>query len=121
MTRIPIKYAGPYTTILTVTGAPPSSAYLEIDTTYMHVRMGRAFRAEIPRRAVKAVETFRSVVSVGVHGWRGRWIVNGAHGPIARIVLDTPVHARVLGVPVRLREVLVSVDDVAELKGLLLG
>ena len=51
-----------------------------------------------------------------MHGWRGRWLVNGAHRPIARITLALPGRARVLGFPVQLRELLVSVDDVAELR-----
>jgi hypothetical protein len=46
--------------------------------------------------------------------------VNGAHRPIARITLALPVSARVLGVKVQLRELLVSVDDVAQLQRLLL-
>ena len=32
----------------------------------------------------------RPVVSIGVHGWRGRWLVNGAHRPIAAIRLAAP-------------------------------
>jgi hypothetical protein len=59
-------------------------------------------------------------MSVGVHGWRGRWLVNGANRPIGRITLSLPAKARVLGVRISLRELLVSVDDVAELQRLLL-
>jgi hypothetical protein len=59
-------------------------------------------------------------VSIGVHGWRGRWLVNGASRPIARIVLALPTHAFVLGFRVHLSELLVSVDDVAGLRRLLL-
>ncbi len=121
MTRIPIKYARPFTAILRITGAPPSTAYLDVDGERVRARMGRSFRAEFPRDAITSVDEFRHVVSVGVHGWRGRWIVNGAHAPMACIVLKTPVRARVLGVPVRLRELCVSVDDIAELKRVLLG
>ena len=32
----------------------------------------------------------RPVVSVGVHGWKGRWLVNGAHRPIAVITSAQP-------------------------------
>ena len=28
--------------------------------------------------------------SIGVHGWRGSWIVNGAASPIARLTIDPP-------------------------------
>jgi hypothetical protein len=47
-------------------------------------------------------------------------MVNGAHRPIARITFALPVTARVLGVAVQVRELLVSVDDVAELQRALL-
>jgi hypothetical protein len=121
MTRVPIKYTEPFSALLTMTGAPPRAAYLDIDDDKVRVQMGRAFRVAFPRRAVVSVDDSPHVVSVGAHGWRGRWIVNGTHRPIARIVLDEPVRARVIGVPVKLRELLVSVDDVAELERLLLG
>ena len=53
----------------------------------------------------------RRALSVGVHGWRGRWLVNGASAPLVGIVLHDPVPARVLGFRIHLREVIVSVDD----------
>ena len=121
MTRVPIRYAKPYSAVLRATGTPPSAAYLEIDGDKVRVRMGWAFRAKFTRTAVASVTQFRRVVSVGVHGWNGRWIVNGANEPIARVVLEPAARARVIGVPVRLRELLVSVDDIAELERLLLG
>ncbi len=121
MKRVAIKYAQPYTTILRATGTPPAAAYIEVDGDNVRAHMGWAFHAAFRRSAVASVEQDRRFVSVGVHGWRGRWIVNGTHGPIARIALDAPTQARVMGVPVQLRELLVSVDDVAELKRLLLG
>ncbi len=46
--------------------------------------------------------------------------MNGANRPIAKITFALPVHARVLGFRVTLRELLVSVDDVAELQRALL-
>jgi hypothetical protein len=121
MTRVPLKYSQPYTAILRTTGTPPSTAYIEVDGDKVCAHMGWAFRAEFARTAVASVAQYRRVVSVGVHGWRGRWVVNGTNGPIACIALNAPARARVMGVPVRLRELLVSVDDVAELKRLLLG
>ena len=50
-------------------------------------------------------------VTAGAHGWRGRWLVNGASSPIVAIRLRSPTRAWVAGYPVRLREVLVSVAD----------
>jgi hypothetical protein len=99
---------------------PPRFAYLEIDGNNVRVRMSYAFRSRFSRGDISGVGTHRPVVSIGVHGWRGRWMVNGAHRPIARITFALPVTARVLGVAVQVRELLVSVDDVAELQRALL-
>lgn len=119
-TRVPIRYSPTWTWVLASCFLPPRSAFIEIDGDAIHVRMGYAFRTQFARGDISTVEPRGSVVSVGVHGWRGRWLVNGANSPIARIVLAPPRSAFVLGVPVRLSELLVSVDDVAGLQRLLL-
>ncbi len=49
--------------------------------------------------------------SRGAHGWRGRWLVNGAGDGLVVIDISPPARARVTGVPVRLRELTVSVED----------
>ena len=120
MTRIPIKYSKAWAWLLTIMLLPQRFSYIEVDGDTIRVRMSYGFRARFTRGDVSAVDTNRFAVSIGVHGWRGRWLVNGAHRPIARISLALPVKARVLGVGVRVRELLVSVDDVAELQRLLL-
>ena len=120
ITRIPIKYSSTWTWLLTLCAAPPRSAFIEVDGATIRVRMGVAFRTRFSRGDISSVEARGPVVSVGVHGWRGRWLVNGANRPIARIVLALPTHAFVLGFRVQLSELLVSVDDVAALRRLLL-
>jgi len=119
-TRFAIKYSKPWSWLLAIVIIPSHLAYLEIDGNTIRVRMSWAFRAKFTRGDVSGVGTHRPVVSVGVHGWRGRWLVNGANRPIARITFALPVKARVLGVGIQLRELLVSVDDVAELQRALL-
>lgn len=119
-TRIPIRYSKAWSFVLDLVLLPPHSAYLEIDDATVRVRMGYAFDATFARADVFAVgEWPTAVVSIGVHGRRGRWLVNGASRPIARITMARPVRAHVLGVAVKLSELLVSVDDVARLEGLL--
>ena len=118
--RVPIKYSKAWSWLLTITFTPASSAYIEIGDDDIRVRMSHAFRSTFTRAEVGAVTDNPSVISIGVHGWNGRWLVNGAHSPIARITFVTPVRARVLGVPIHLRELLVSVDDVAQLQRALL-
>jgi hypothetical protein len=118
--RIPIRYTKAWSWLLTIALIPPRLSYIEIEGTTIRVCMAYAFRTRFARSDISAVTTNRPVVSVGVHGWRGRWLVNGANRPIARITLALPARARVLGFPVVLRELLVSVDDVAQLQRALL-
>jgi hypothetical protein len=90
---------------------PPKAAYLHLNLDSVRVRMGVGFRAEFPRASIRSPRRVRNQISIGVHGGRGGWLVNGASGPLVAFCLDPPTRARVYGVPVRLREVAVSVDD----------
>ena len=117
MTRIQIKYANAWSWLLTILGAPPAWADLRVDNRgRVRVRMSFFFRTRFDRANVMSVAPYRTCVSIGAHGWNGRWLVNGANRPIAAITLLEPVRARVLGFPVHLRELLVSVDDVDQLR-----
>ena len=111
MIRIPIRYGSPWRWILPLFGLPRGFAYIQVDGDVVKVRMGWAFRAKFSRVDVIEVVDHRPVVSIGAHGWKGRWLVNGAHRPIAIIRLSHPAHARVVGFPVTVREIFVSVDD----------
>ena len=83
-----------------------------VDGDEVTVRYGVGFRATFPRSAIRGVEPWSGRVGGwGAHGWRGRWLVNGSSKGIVRLVLDPEQRARVLGVPVKLRELRVSVDD----------
>ena len=96
--RIPIRYGNPWRWLLPLLLLPARSAYIRIDGD---------------------VVKHRPVVSIGAHGWNGRWLVNGAHRPIAVIKLAEKSRARVVGFPVKLTELLVSVDDRDMLRELL--
>ena len=78
------------------------------------VSLGWAFRVAVPRGAIQAVDSVPwQRYSIGAHGWRGRWLVNNAPGPLVRIRIEPTTTGRLLGVPVRIRELTLSVDDVA--------
>ncbi len=111
MIRIPIKYSAPWTWIFPLLLLPERWAYIEIDGGLVRIRMGWGFRVTFSRSDILEVVDHRWVVSAGAHGWKGRWLVNGAHQPIAVIRLSHLAHLRVLGFPVTVREILVSVDD----------
>ena len=87
---------------------------VEVTRTALLVSMGWSFRVAVPRAAITAVDSVPwRRVSVGAHGWRGRWLVNTASRPLVRVRVEPSTPGRVLGVPVRIRELTLSIDDVA--------
>ena len=111
----PIRY-GVFRPLLWLLGAGPRGSAVEVDADCLRTRMGWHFRAEVPLASVRAVRPFRGLVGgIGVHGWRGQWLVNGAARGVVEIDIDPPAWARVLGVPVRLRKLQVSVESPEEL------
>ena len=74
--------------------------------------MGWAFRSRFPRSAVASLSRLeRRPVSRGVHGFMGRWLVNGSGRGIVSLELSPRQRAYVMGFPVRLRQLLVSVAE----------
>jgi hypothetical protein len=111
-TRFPIRFDPWYALLSTSLLLLPSDSWVEVSDDQVHVRMGWAFRATFPRSAVVATRRLESrPLSRGVHGLFGRWLVNGAGDRILVMELRPTQRARVIGFPVRLRELLVSVDD----------
>jgi hypothetical protein len=109
--QIPIRYGriGPLFVLL---GLSKLSSHIVIDDDQVAVRMSWAFSTSFPRTSVRsaAVEPRRVWWAIGVHGWRGRWLVNGSTDGIVWIGVEPQARARVLGIPVRLRTLGVSVD-----------
>ncbi|MGE0795149.1 MAG: hypothetical protein AB7H43_10620 [Acidimicrobiia bacterium] len=83
----------------------------------LQVRMGPFFRADVPldRVAGVAVATPPRLAGVGVHGWKGSWVVNGRLGPAAVVDIDPPVRARVCSVPVKAHRLALGVTRPAAL------
>ncbi len=97
--------------LMTPLGLGARRSRIRVDST-VHVQMGWGFRTTFPRSAVASVEQpTRAPLSRGVHGWRGSWLVNGAGRPLVDIRLQPPQRAWVVGFPVRLSRLIVSVDD----------
>lgn len=117
----PIRY-GLFRPLLSVMGAGPSLSGVSLDGDHLGVRMGWAFRADIPLASVTGAERFRGLVGgIGVHGWRGTWLVNGSATGVVNIHIDPPAPAKVLGFPVKLRTLQVSVEEPDELLAALSG
>lgn len=82
--------------------------------------MGWGFRATFPLRAVVSTRVVaQRPISRGVHGFAGRWLVNGSGDGILEIHLDPTQRGYVLGFPVRLRRLMVSVADPMSLGSML--
>jgi hypothetical protein len=93
-------------------GLGPAQSGVEVSDTTVEVRLGWGFRARFPRSAVVGAEPYDGRIwAWGAHGWRGRWLVNGSSRGIVVVRLEPVQRARVIGFPVKLRELAVSVDD----------
>lgn len=78
----------------------------------LDVQLGLAFRGIVPRSSIGAAKRWRGpVYGWGAHGWRGRWLVNGSSKGIVVLTLEPPAKGRVLGFPVLVRELAMSMED----------
>lgn len=112
MARFPIRFDRWYSVLSSALLLLPSGCYLEIEGDTVTCRMGWAFQASFPRSAIaKASRLDDRPLSRGAHGFAGRWLVNGAGDRILTIELNPEQRASVIGFPVRLRQLMVSVDD----------
>ncbi|WP_242394786.1 hypothetical protein [Anaeromyxobacter oryzisoli] len=110
--RFPIRFDAAYRILSSALLLPPSDSFVEVEDDEVRVRMAWAFRARFRRSAVmSATEHQQKPLSRGVHGVAGRWLVNGSGGGIVNITLGPSQRGFVMGFPVRLRNLLVSVED----------
>lgn len=87
---------------------------IDVNRAVLVVTLGWSFRVAVPRGAIQAVDSVPwRRHSIGAHGWRGRWLVNTTPGPLVRVRIEPATTGRILGFPVRVRELTLSIDDVA--------
>jgi len=78
----------------------------------VEVQLGIAFRGTVDRSSIRSVSGWRGrVFGWGAHGWSGRWLVNGSSKGIVVLGIEPPARARVLGFPVTVRELGLSLED----------
>ena len=120
--RFPISFDAGYRALSSLLLLSPSRSYVEVDGQEVLVRMGWAFSSRFSRRAVVSVtESASTPMSRGVHGFGGRWLVNGSGRGILSVKLNPSQRAYVTGFPIRLRELLVSVEEPRIVAEALLG
>jgi hypothetical protein len=98
--------------ILVAAGLGRRWSRVTVEEDRVVVVMSYGFRSAIDRSAIRSISVLKGrVMGWGAHGWRGRWLVNGSSQGIVVLAIDPPARARVLGVPVRVRELAVSLED----------
>ena len=107
--RFPIRFDTAFRVLSRTLLLSPDEAYVEVADDLMHVKFSWAFRATFPRSSVASTSVYpRKPLSRGVHGFGGRWLVNGAGDGILELAFEPAQRAHVLGWPVTLRCLLVS-------------
>jgi len=95
--------------------AGPRRCRVTIRSAQLEVTMGAggwSFAAGVPRTSIAGVARVSGPVwSWGAHGWRGRWLINGSGRGLVRLTIHPTGRGRCLGVPVKLRELTLSLDD----------
>ena len=111
--RFGISYSSFNRALLTALGMGPKRSFVAVTDDTVTVRMGWAFRCEIPRSSIASVHLDDDRVwGWGVHGWGGRWLVNGSSAGLVRVDLDPAVPSKAVGpFGVSLRTLRVSVDE----------
>ena len=121
-TTFPIRFDRPSGIPMTVLGAGPKVSRVKVSSSTVDIRMGWAFQATIPREDVasarpldRGLSELRGPLGLsvlrGVNYWRGTALVNGAGTGLVEITLDRPKWVRLGPLRVRMRRLIVSVED----------
>ena len=98
--------------LLTLVGMPASAAYVDVTDDEVIVKMSWGFSATIPRSSIRGVRVLDTkVISIGVHGWRGKWLVNGAADRLVALDIDPAAKARTMFIPIKLTRLTLSLEN----------
>lgn len=77
----------------TLMGGGPGRGGVEVDSAVLRVRMAD-FHLDIPRGSVRSAarSDHQTRGTIGVHGRRGHWLVNGSHNGLVELVIDPPCY-----------------------------
>lgn len=111
-TRFEFSYSRLLLWLFVILGVGPGLSRVAVGPDRVHVRMGWAFSAGIPRGAIRSAgHDTDLVLGWGVHGWGGTWLVNGSSRGLVRLRIDPRARAHVMGFPVRLHTLRLSLAD----------
>lgn len=120
--RFYIRFNKWYAILSSLLFIPPSRSYLELDDQHVRVRMAWGFYSHFPRTAIASISLMQRkgiILSRGIHGWGGRWLVNGSAQGIVCIDLMSQQRGYVMGFPIQLSQLLISLEKPAALIELL--
>jgi hypothetical protein len=107
-----LRYGAVSKHLLNLIASGPARSGIALNDADLGIVMGRSFNGRAPRDAVTSARALAdTVVSRGVHGWRGDWLVNGAGDGLVELVFAPPMKAHVLAFPVRVSRLRISVVD----------
>jgi len=71
----------------------PGRGGVQVDSAVLRVRVPD-FHLDIPRGSVRSAarSDHQTRGTIGVHGRRGRWLVNGSHDGLVELVIDPPCY-----------------------------
>ena len=74
-------------------GGGPGRGGVELDSTVLRVLVP-GFRLDIPRASVRSAtrSALRTRGTFGVHGSRGRWLVNGSYSGLVELAIEPPCY-----------------------------
>ncbi|WP_371477932.1 hypothetical protein [Kitasatospora sp. NBC_00315] len=112
MSEFALRYETWFRLPAVLLGMGPGVSGVTVGAAGVTVRMGWVFRAEIPLSSITSAGSDGGRVGGwGVHGFGGRWLVNGSSRGLVRLRIEPDARAAVLLVPVRLRELRISVEQ----------
>jgi hypothetical protein len=93
----------------------PRRCRVTLTSTRLKVRMGIAawaFKASVPLSSVVGAKRVNGpVLGWGAHGWRGRWLINGSSRGLVQVSIEPTGRGRCLIVPVKLRQLTLSLEQ----------
>jgi len=107
-----LRYGAFWAFALKLVGSGPQHSGIAVSDADLAIKMGRSFDGRAPRSTVTSAQALSdTVISRGVHGWRGDWLVNGDGSGLVELRFEPPMPGHVLLFPIRVRRLRISVDD----------
>ena len=110
----PIRYSSRLRWLFSPLLLGAKHSQVRLTPTELHVRMGWAFDAHIPRSSIRTAARYKDVPwAIGVHtNLRGTWLVNGSATGVVDLRLDPPARGgRMAFVPIKIRRLGLGLQD----------